>query len=41
MKLNKPSGLTLEQFKKVLKYDKDENKIFENKAEYFYYLESL
>ena len=39
MKLNKPSGLTLEQFKKVLKDDKDENKIFENNAEYFYYIE--
>ena len=39
VKLNKPSGLTLEQFKKVLKDDKDENKIFENNAEYFYYIE--
>lgn len=39
MKLNKPSGLTLEQFKKVLRDDKDENKIFENNAEYFYYIE--
>ncbi|MBQ1975905.1 MAG: hypothetical protein II227_00540, partial [Clostridia bacterium] len=39
MKLNKPSGLTLEQFKKVLKDNKDTNKIFENNAEYFYYIE--
>ena len=39
MKLNKPSGLTLEQFKKVLSDSKDTNKIFENNAEYFYYIE--
>ena len=39
MNLNKPSGLTLEQFKKVLTDDKDKNKIFENNAEYFYYAE--
>ena len=39
MALNKPSGLTLEQFKKVLKDDKDKNKIFENNAKYFYYIE--
>lgn len=39
MKLNKPSGLTLEQFKKVLSNEKDKNKIFENNAEYFYYIE--
>lgn len=39
MALNKPSGLTLEQFKKVLSDDKDTNKIFENNAEYFYYIE--
>lgn len=39
MKLNKPSGLTLEQFKKVLCDEKDTNKIFENNAEYFYYIE--
>lgn len=39
MKLNKPSGLTLEQFKKVLSDDKDVNKIFINNAEYFYYIE--
>lgn len=39
MKLNQPSGLSLEQFKKVLKDDKDKNNIFENNAEYFYYIE--
>ncbi len=39
MQLNKPSGLTLEQFKKVLTDNKDTNKIFENNAEYFYYIE--
>ena len=39
MNLNKPSGLTLDQFKKVLKDSKDKNKIFEQNAEYFYYIE--
>lgn len=39
MALNKPSGLTLEQFKKVLSDSKDKNKIFEQNAEYFYYIE--
>ena len=40
MKLDKPSGLTLEQFRKVLSYnEKDTNKIFENNADYFYYIE--
>ncbi len=39
MALNKPSGLTLEQFKKVLNDSKDVNKIFYNNAEYFYYIE--
>ena len=39
MSLNKPSGLTLEQFKKVLSDDKDKNDIFEQNAEYFYYIE--
>ena len=39
MALNKPSGLTLEQFKKVLTDSKDKNKIFEQNAEYFYYIE--
>ena len=39
MKLNKPSGLTLDQFKKILSDSKDTNKIFEKNAEYFYYIE--
>ena len=39
MSLNKPSGLSLEQFKKILTDDKDKNKIFEQNAEYFYYIE--
>ena len=39
MELNKPSGLTLEQFKKVLTDSKDTNKIFEQNAQYFYYIE--
>lgn len=39
MSLNKPSGLSLEQFKKVLADSKDVNKIFENNAQYFYYIE--
>ncbi len=39
MALNKPSGLTLDQFKKVLTDSKDTNKIFEQNAEYFYYIE--
>ncbi len=39
MQLNKPSGLTIEQFKKVLSDNNDKNKIFENNAEYFYYIE--
>ena len=40
MTLNKPSGLTLEQFKKILKNEsKDKNGVFEENAEYFYYVE--
>ena len=39
MALNKPSGLSLEQFKKVLTDERDVNKIFENNAQYFYYIE--
>ena len=39
MQLNKPSGLTLDQFKKILSDSKDTNKIFEKNAEYFYYIE--
>jgi beta-N-acetylglucosaminidase len=39
MELNKPSGLTLEQFQKILTDDKDINSIFRDNAEYFYYIE--
>lgn len=39
MALNKPSGLSLEQFKKVLTDSKDKNKIFESNSDYFYYIE--
>ena len=39
MDINKPSGLTLEQFKKILSDKKDKNKVFENNAKYFYYIE--
>lgn len=39
MNLNKPSGLSLEQFKKILTDSSDTNKIFINNAEYFYYIE--
>lgn len=39
MQLNTPSGLSLDQFKKVLSDSKDTNKIFENNAQYFYYIE--
>lgn len=40
MKLNKPSGLTLEQFQKVLTDSRDVNNIFSDNAQYFYYIES-
>ena len=39
MALNQPSGLTLEQFKNILSDNKDTNEIFQNNAEYFYYIE--
>ena len=39
MELNKPSGLTIEQFKEVLTDQKDKNKIFEQNAQFFYYIE--
>ena len=40
MDLTRPSGLTLAQFKKVLSNnEQDENRIFENNYEYFYYIE--
>lgn len=37
--LNKPSGFSAEQFKKMLTDNKDINKIFQNNSEYFYYIE--
>lgn len=40
MSLNKPSGLTLEQFQKVLTDSRDVNNIFRDNAQYFYYIES-
>lgn len=40
MLLNKPSGLTLEQFKKIFENDpNDKNNVFKENAEYFYYIE--
>ena len=39
MALNKPSGFTLEQFKKILTDNRDKNDIFKENAEYFYYIE--
>lgn len=40
MKLNTPSGFTLEQFKKVLSGNsQDTNRILQNNAQYFYYIE--
>ena len=40
MNLNKPSGLSQDQFKKILSNDSnDKNKIFQNNAQYFYYAE--
>lgn len=40
MLLNKPSGLTLEQFKKIFENDpNDKNNVFKDNAEYFYYIE--
>ena len=40
MALNKPSGLSLNQFKKVLTDENDKNNIFRENAEYFYYIEN-
>ena len=37
--LRKPTGLSLEQFRKVLKDNKDTNNVLEKNAEYFYYIE--
>lgn len=39
IQLNKPSNLSLEQFKQILTDSKDVNKIFSQNAEYFYYIE--
>lgn len=39
MELNKPSGLSLEQFEKVLTDSKDKKNVFKNNAKYFYYVE--
>lgn len=39
MELNKPSGLSIEQFRKILSDTKDKNNIFEQNAQYFYYIE--
>ena len=40
MNLNKPSGFSLEQFKKVLGgHSGDKNNIFKDNAQYFYYAE--
>lgn len=39
IELNKPSGFSAEQFKKALTDSKDQNKIFQNNSEYFYYIE--
>ena len=39
IELNKPSGLSLEQFKKILTDSKDVNKVMEKNAQYFYYIE--
>ena len=40
MNLNQPSGLTLDQFKKILTDNQDKKKVMINNAEYFYYIES-
>ena len=37
--LNTPSGFSLEQFKEALTDSKDKNKIFEDNAQFFYYIE--
>ena len=41
MLLNKPSGLTLDQFKQIFENNSnDKNNVFKDNAEYFYYVES-
>ena len=40
MDVSQPSGLSLEQFRKILRYnEKDKNNIFTENADYFYYAE--
>jgi len=40
MDLSKPSGLSLNQFRKILQYDEnDKNRIFTDNCDYFYYAE--
>lgn len=42
MVLNKPSGLTLEQFEKIFENEKrDKNGVFKENAKYFYYVEQV
>lgn len=42
MALNKPSGLTLEQFEKIFENEsKDKNGIFKENAKFFYYVEQV
>jgi len=42
MALNKPSGLTLEQFEKIFKNEsRDKNGVFKENAKYFYYVEKV
>ena len=40
MKLNQPSGLSLDQFKKILTDSRDTKGVISSNAEYFYYIES-
>ena len=40
MKLNEPSELSLNQFKKILTDNKDTNKVLQDNAPYFYYIEA-
>ena len=42
MQVDKPSGLTLEQFRKIFESEKkDKNNVFKENAEYFYYVEKV
>ena len=40
MQLNKPSGLSFEQFEKILTDNKDKNNVFKENYKYFYYIEN-